>query len=43
MDVLERIKQYMEEREWSDYKLAKEANLSTSTVTNIFSRNTAPT
>ena len=33
----------MEERDWSDYKLAKEANLSTSTVTNIFSRNTTPT
>ena len=33
----------MSERGWTDYRLAKEANLSHSTVTNMFSRNNAPT
>lgn len=33
----------MEERGWTDYRLAKEANLSHSTVTNMFNRNNAPT
>ena len=39
----ERIKQLMEERGWTDYRLAKEANLSHSTITNVFKRNNAPT
>lgn len=43
MDIQERIKQLMEEREWTDYKLAKQANLSESTITNIFKRNNSPT
>ena len=33
----------MNERGWTDYRLAKEANLSHSTVTNMFNRNNAPT
>jgi len=33
----------MEERGWTDYRLAKEANLSHSTITNLFKRNNAPT
>ena len=33
----------MEERGWTDYRLAKEANLSHSTITNVFKRNNAPT
>lgn len=33
----------MVERNWSDYRLAKEAKLSHSTVTNMFNRNNAPT
>lgn len=33
----------MEERGWTDYRLLKEANLSHSTVTNMFNRNNAPT
>lgn len=33
----------MEERGWTDYRLAKEAKLSHSTVTNMFNRNNAPT
>lgn len=43
MDAQKRIKQLMEERSWTDYRLAKESNLSHSTVTNMFNRNNAPT
>ena len=43
MDAQKRIKQLMEERGWTDYRLAKEANLSHSTITNDFKRNNAPT
>ena len=43
MDVQKRIKDLMELRGWTDYRLAKEAGLSHSTVTNIFKRNNAPT
>lgn len=43
MDAQKRIGQLMEERGWTDYRLAKEANLSHSTVTNMFNRNDAPT
>ena len=38
MDAQKRIKQLMEERGWTDYRLAKEANLSHSTITNVFTR-----
>ena len=43
MDTQKRIRELMEERGWTDYRLAKEANLSHSTVTNMFDRNNAPT
>ena len=45
MDTQRRIKELMEERKWTDYRLAKESNLSHSTVTNMymFNRNNAPT
>ncbi len=43
MDAQRRIKQLMEERGWTDYRLAKESGLSHSTVTNMFNRNNAPT
>lgn len=43
MDTQGCIRQMMEERGWTDYRLAKEANLSNSTVTNMFNRNNAPT
>ena len=43
MDAQRPIKQLMEERSWTDYRLAKESNLSHSTVTNMFNRNNAPT
>ncbi len=43
MNAQGRIKQLMEERGWTDYRLAKESGLSHSTVTNMFNRNNAPT
>lgn len=43
MDAQKRIRQLMEERNWTDYRLAKESGLSHSTVTNMFNRNNAPT
>ena len=43
MNVQKRIRELMNERGWTDYRLAKEANLSHSTVTNMFNRNNAPT
>lgn len=43
MDVLNRIKDIMEQRGWTEYKLAKESNLSQSTISNMFARNTLPT
>ena len=43
MDVQKRIKELMQERGWSDYRLAKESGLAHSTIANIFSRNNLPT
>lgn len=43
MDTLQKIQQLMAQRGWTEYKLAKEANLPLSTVTNMFRRQTAPT
>ena len=43
MDVKKHIKELMEERNWTTYRLSMEAGLSHSTVTNIFKRNNAPT
>lgn len=43
MDTQKRIRELMAERGWTDYRLAKESNLSHSTVTNMFNRNNAPT
>ena len=42
MDTNERIQQLMNERRWSEYRLAKEAGLSQSTIANLFKRNTVP-
>ena len=33
----------MNERNWSEYRLAKESGLSQSTIANVFKRNNAPT
>lgn len=43
MDVQKRIKQMIEERGWTEYKLAKKADLSHSTISNMFNRYNAPT
>lgn len=43
MDIQKRIKDLMEERGWTDYRLAMESDLSHSTVSNMFKRNNAPT
>ena len=42
MDVIKRIDFLMKERNWSDYKLASESGLSSSTIANIHRRNTVP-
>ena len=43
MDPYIRLKQLLNERGWSEYKLSKECGLSQSTLGNIFRRNTVPT
>ena len=42
MDVLKRLDDLMKERGWSDYRLAQNSKLSSSTIANIRSRNTIP-
>ena len=42
MDVKARLQALMDERGWTIYRLAKEANVSWSTVRNMFKRNTEP-
>lgn len=42
MDVLERLRQLLQERGWSVYRVAQEAGLSQKTVYNIYYRNTMP-
>ena len=42
MNTLERIHYHMKLRGWSEYRLAKEADLSQSTIANIFRRDTIP-
>jgi transcriptional regulator with XRE-family HTH domain len=42
MDTLKRITQLRDERCWSNYKLAKEANISQTTLRNLYNRNTLP-
>ena len=42
MDVKERLQQLMDERGWTIYRVAKEADISWSTVRNMFKRNTEP-
>lgn len=36
----ERIRQLIDEKGWTDYRLAKESKLSQSTIANLFKRNT---
>ena len=42
MTTNERIRQLMSERNWTEYRLAKKADLSQSTITNLFRRNNVP-
>ena len=42
MDVNEKIKKLMKEKNWTEYRLAKESHLSQSTIINLFNRNTVP-
>lgn len=42
MDVLERLRKLQSDYGWSDYRIAKEAGLSSGTVSNIYKRNTIP-
>lgn len=42
METIEKIRTLMNERNWSEYRLAKESGLSQSTINNIFLRNTLP-
>ena len=37
-----RIKKLMYERNWTEYRLSKESQLSQSTIANLFKRNTVP-
>ena len=43
MDAKKRIRELMNKRGWTDYRLAKEAGLAQSTISNMFKRNNAPT
>ena len=42
MDTHKRLRQLLEERGWTEYRLSKECGLSESTLANIFRRNTVP-
>jgi transcriptional regulator with XRE-family HTH domain len=41
--LLERIKALRDERGWSNYRLAKEADISENSLNNLFRRNNLPT
>ena len=43
MTIQERIKALMDQKTWSEYRLAKEAELPQSTISHLFKRNNAPT
>ncbi|MCL2760132.1 MAG: helix-turn-helix transcriptional regulator [Desulfuromonadales bacterium] len=43
MDILQQITKLREERNWSEYRLAKEANLPQSTLLNLSKRCNSPT
>ena len=42
MDTHDRLRRLLAERGWTEYRLAKEAKLSESTIMNIFRRNATP-
>lgn len=43
MDLQGKIRELMEARQWSVYRLSKESGVSWSTIRNMFDRNTEPT
>ena len=43
LDTLGRLRQLLDDRNWTEYRLAKASGLSDSTIKNIFKRNTQPT
>lgn len=43
MDLQGKIRELMEARNWSVYRLSKESGVSWSTIRNMFERNTEPT
>ena len=42
MNTLERLRQLLKDRGWTEYRLSKECGLSQSTIGNIYRRNTTP-
>lgn len=42
MNVVQKIRQLQNERNWTDYRLAQEANISQSSLATLFSRQTPP-
>ncbi len=42
MDTHARLRQLLQERGWTEYKLSKQCGLAQSTIGNIFRRNTIP-
>lgn len=42
MDTNDRLRRLLNERGWSEYRLAKVCGLNQSTIANIYSRNTVP-
>ena len=42
MDTHKRLRQLLNDRGWTEYRLSKECGLSESTLANIFRRNTLP-
>ena len=42
MNIHEKLRRLLQERGWTEYRLAKNCGLSESTIANIFKRNTVP-
>ena len=42
MDILNKIRRLQGERDWSDYRLAQEADIPLPTLTSLFTRNSPP-
>jgi len=43
VDTLEKLRKLIDERGWTEYRLAQECGLNISTISNIYRRNTMPT